>query len=188
MQTNKLIKLPKFKYYLEINWGKKTPKLKLCSLFCSEISKFWSDIGIEYSAILQWHLPDLTITEAFLPPPWSLSSWTLWQRDFNWSAWGHELTSSATQSLPSCFKTQGRGPSASLAPAKAGSAQSDYPEYFSMSAPGLSFCFKLQANTCHTIGCFNIQTGLEAHREKVGWNSKKSNLTVPEKRLSFWGS
>lgn len=49
---------------------------------------------------------------------------------------GRELKkkpSSAPQSLPSCFKTQGRGP-----PAEAGSAQADYPKYFSMQAPGLS--------------------------------------------------
>lgn len=49
----------------------------------------------------------------------------------------------------------------------------------------LFYLFKLAAIPCHNNECF--QTGLVAHKEKVGSNSR-SNLTVPEKRLSFWGS
>lgn len=131
---------------------------------------------------LQHHHPDSTFTVKSYPHcdehPAELFR-------FNCSAWGHELTSSATQSLPSCFKTQGGGPPASPPPARAGSAQSDYPKYFSMSAPGLPFLFLIIAIACQNNDCF--QTGLVAHKEKVGWNSR-SNLTVPEKRLSFWGS
>lgn len=93
----------------------------------------------------------------------------------NCSAWGHELNSSATQNLPSCFKTQGRGPSASPPPAKAGSARSDYPKYFSMSAPGLSF-FQFHSKWLSSCALqqatFNIKTGLVAHKEKVGWQRK----------------
>lgn len=141
----------------------------------------------EQTTEILWHHPDqlslnniLPITVTNVQP----------NSGFNCSAWGHELTSSATQSLPSCFKTQGGGPPALLPPAGAGSAQSDYPKYFSMSAPGLPFCFFsptfiLAAISCHSNDCF--QTGLVAHKEKVGSNNR-SNLTVPEKRLSFWGS
>lgn len=32
----------------------------------------------------------------------------------------------------------------------------------------ISFTFKMSVSTCHITGCLNTQTGLEAHREKVG--------------------
>lgn len=41
------------------------------------------------------------------------------------TAWGHQRNSSATQSHPSCFKTQGRGTPAPPLLARAGSGQSD---------------------------------------------------------------
>lgn len=52
-----------------------------------------------------------------------------------------------------------------LTPAKAGSAQSDYPEYFSMSAPGLSGLFVLYFRD---ISDYLPLNGLFKHSDRAG--------------------
>lgn len=134
----------------------------------------WQHFGltIEFktSAFFYWHLSDqsckiLTLTATVIHV--HLNSLVSY---INWSAWGHELTSSATQNLPSCFKTQGRGPSASPPPAKAGSVQSDYPKNFSMSAPGLShfISLRMSAAISYITGCWTLRQGWKHTGKRLG--------------------